>query len=81
MRYLLPKCPVCGKRAFIDHYTLEGVDMGFAIGCPSYKINDGVHGEDFRPKREGFFTATGAERWWKMNVQNYMEHQNKKDGD
>lgn len=39
----LPPCPVCGKKAYISHDLVDGYDFGYSIGCPSFKIDDGVH--------------------------------------
>lgn len=40
---LLP-CPICGKKAVVEHYFIDGFEFGWDAGCPSFRRNDGVHG-------------------------------------
>jgi len=44
MRKLLPPCPICGKKAYLHHDIVDGFDFGWDAGCPSFCLNDGVHG-------------------------------------
>lgn len=51
-RKLMPPCPICGKKATIMLHGFDGYFLGYDGGCPSFRINDGVHGIDksFDPK-------------------------------
>lgn len=40
---LLKDCPICGKKAYISRDEPDGFFMGWSVGCPAYKKNDGVH--------------------------------------
>ena len=40
----MPRCPICGKAAFLSHDVIDGFDMGFSGGCASFCLKDGVHG-------------------------------------
>jgi hypothetical protein len=39
----LKDCPVCGAGAVILKCEPDGNFMGYAVGCPRYRKNDGVH--------------------------------------
>lgn len=41
---ILKPCPVCGAKAFISRDTPDGFFMGWSVGCPRYRIGDGIHG-------------------------------------
>lgn len=70
----LPRCPVCGSKAFTAHDVLiEYGDFGYSAGCPNFAYDDGIHGitvgdEEHRFSRCGFYTLTGAEQWWRNRV-------------
>ena len=51
MRKTMPRCPICGKKAYLSHDIVDGFDFGFYAGCPSFCLNDGVHGisESYHP--------------------------------
>lgn len=42
----LSPCPVCGAKAYVLHDIVDGYDMGWSVGCPRFKISDGIHGCD-----------------------------------
>jgi len=44
LREKLPPCPICGKKAILDHDVVNGYDFGYSVGCTAFRINDGVHG-------------------------------------
>ena len=44
MKKRMPPCPICGKKAFLSHDIVDGFDFGWSAGCPSYCLDDGVHG-------------------------------------
>ena len=44
MRKRMPPCPICGKKAYLDHCIVDGFDFGYDAGCPSFCLDDGVHG-------------------------------------
>lgn len=44
LRKLLPKCPICGKKADISHDVVDGADYGYSVGCPSFRLYDKKHG-------------------------------------
>lgn len=68
MKKLLPPCPICGKKAFLSHDTIDGFDMGWSAGCLSYCLNDGVHGitESYDPEAPHMssWSAEGAVVGW-----------------
>ena len=52
MKKTMPPCPICGKKAYIDHAIVDGFDFGWDAGCPSFCLDDGVHGitESYDPE-------------------------------
>lgn len=66
----LPKCPICGKKAFIHRDIVDGFYFGWSVGCPAYCNNDGVHGHDentpdeLRLRRFYLDSKEECERWW-----------------
>lgn len=64
----MPPCPICGKKAYIMHIVVDGVEYGYSAGCPSYCLNDGVHGitESFDPEAPSVdgYTAEQAFYAW-----------------
>lgn len=73
----LPKCPICGAKAFLQGITAEGAWYGWSVGCPRYCLNDGIHGHDdntphkMRLAAHGFSTKYNAARWWRKRVLEY----------
>ena len=68
MKKLMPPCPICGKKAFIAHDIVDGFDFGYSAGCPSFLIDDGVHGitESFdpeAPRSEGYTANEAFDNW------------------
>ena len=64
----MPPCPICGKKATITSLSFDGYFMGFDGGCPSYRINDGVHHiqrwtDPKAPSVTGITPEIVAERW------------------
>ena len=39
----LPKCPICGGRAYIMHDIVDGFDFGWSVGCARACIGDKHH--------------------------------------
>lgn len=39
----LKKCPICGAKATVTKDSPDGNFMGYTVGCPRYKRNDGIH--------------------------------------
>ena len=37
-------CPVCGHKAFVSKDIVDGFYFGWSVGCPRFKIDDGIHG-------------------------------------
>lgn len=70
----LPPCPICGAKAFIRSNTVDGFWFGWSVGCPRFRLNDGIHGKDDDSPREewmsahGFYTKEDAEKWWMKRV-------------
>lgn len=70
----LPCCPICGKKAYLHGDTVMGFWFGWSVGCPSYCLNDGIHGhDDSTPRKErlfrcGFASKKTAIAWWKRRV-------------
>ncbi len=70
----LPVCPVCGAETYLHSDTVDGFWFGWSIGCPRYRLNDGIHGHDLNTPRErylaeyGFSTKEEAVAWWKKRV-------------
>ena len=71
---VLPPCPICGAKAFIRSNTVDGFWFGWSVGCPRFRLNDGIHGKDDDSPREermsahGFYTKEDAEKWWMKRV-------------
>lgn len=53
MRKKMPPCPICGKKAYLDHSIVDGFDFGYDAGCSAFCLDDGVHGisEPYHPDR------------------------------
>ncbi len=79
----LPDCPVCGAKAFIQCDTVKGFWFGWAVGCPRYCLNDGIHGHDGNTPREdrfvgiGFDTKEQAAAWWQRRVNRELNKENR----
>ena len=43
----LKPCPICGAKAFISHNNVDGFDFGWSVGCPRFRLADGIHGFDY----------------------------------
>ena len=71
----LKPCPVCGSQAFLIKETVDGFDMGYAVGCPRYHVGDGIHGIESIDEHylhgysaHNFFNKKGATKWWNEQV-------------
>lgn len=80
MRKRMPPCPICGKKAYLDHSIVDGFDFGWDAGCPSYCLDDGVHGitEPYDPEAPHIssWSAEKAFEGWLA----YCERREKQDG-
>ena len=60
----LPRCPICGSKAFISKDVVDGFYFGWSVGCPRACINDKVHKlneEEFNKARLVFFCLNSKE--------------------
>ncbi len=57
----LPKCPKCGKKAFIAQDMPDRL-RGWSIGCSGFFKGDGVH--ILKAAKSGFDTEQEAKAWW-----------------
>ena len=39
----LNNCPVCGTKAVVQKDEPDGFFLGYSVGCPRYKKDDGIH--------------------------------------
>lgn len=39
----IKNCPICNSKIFILRDEPDGFFMGYSVGCPRYKLNDGIH--------------------------------------
>ncbi len=66
----LPRCPICGAKAFLNRDVVDGFFMGYSVGCPRYALYDGIHGHDEnKPLKErltffGFSSREEAVKAW-----------------
>jgi hypothetical protein len=64
----MPPCPICGKKAYMMHDVVDGMDFGYSAGCPSFCLNDGVHGitksyDPEAPRVEGYSAQMVFDKW------------------
>lgn len=61
----LPVCPICGRKASIFHDVVDGADMGYYCGCPSFCLHDKIHGivDDKDPRTPRFYGFTAKEAY------------------
>lgn len=68
LRKRMNVCPICGKKAFLNHDVVDGFDFGYSGGCPSFCLNDGIHGiserYDPRAPRVTGYTAREVFNTW-----------------
>lgn len=60
----LPRCPMCGSKAFISKDVVEGFYFGWSVGCPRACINDKTHKlneEEFKKARLVFHNLNSRE--------------------
>lgn len=73
---LLP-CPVCGRKAFIMHDVVDGFEFGWSAGCPSFKLDDGIHGiseddrDKFKPIVHDMVSRQAAIDAWNLRVRTW----------
>lgn len=36
-------CPICGAKAFVKHFSVDGFEFGWGAGCPRFKRDDKYH--------------------------------------
>ena len=77
MRKTMPPCPICGRKAYLMHFIVDGFDFGYGAGCPKYCLDDGIHGisdcDDPRaPKVDGYSAEQVYDLWLE-----YCERMNK----
>ena len=36
-------CPICGAKAFVQHFVVDGFGFGWGAGCPRFRLNDKYH--------------------------------------
>ena len=72
----LNRCPICRAKAFLSHDIVDGFDFGFSVGCPRFRIGDGIHGIDTFGEAEkhgltwwGFFSKEAAAEWWNRRTE------------
>ena len=80
LRAKMPPCPICGKRAFLDHYVFDGANYGYASGCPAFKLND-KHGisrpdDPKKPRFDYCDTKEEAYEKWVEYCKKYKEGTN-----
>ena len=73
----LPKCPICGSKPFVSKDVVDGFYFGWSVGCPRYRLNDGIHGHGFdtpESKRLTIFGLNSKEecyRAWNERLKEY----------
>ena len=77
MLKVMPPCPICGRKAYLMHFIVDGFDFGYGAGCPEYCLDDGIHGisdyDDPRaPKVDGYSAKQAYDLWLE-----YCERMNK----
>ena len=68
LRKKMPPCPICGKEAFLHHFIVDGFDFGYSGGCPSFRLDDGVHGisesyDPEAPRADGYSAREVFDKW------------------
>ena len=68
IRKRMPPCPICGRKAYLDHLIVDGFDFGYWAGCPKYCLEDGIHGiseshDPRAPKVDGYSKEQAYEKW------------------
>lgn len=48
----LKPCPVCGAKAFLHRDAPDGFYMGYSVGCPRFRADDGIHGWSYNDPEE-----------------------------
>lgn len=41
----LKPCPICKSRAYIEKEMIEDSFFGWSVGCPRFRLKDGIHKE------------------------------------
>ena len=68
MRKKMPSCPICGRKAYLKHFIVDGFDFGYGAGCPRYCLDDGIHGisecgDPRAPKVDGYSAKHAYDLW------------------
>ena len=76
-------CPICGAKAYIMHDVVDGFDFGWSVGCPRFKLDDGIHGIDettqtikaefMRPRVMHCISRQSAIELWNKKVEDMAE--------
>lgn len=70
----LESCPVCGAKAYLFHDEVDGIELGYSVGCPCHCLNDGIKNQTLETAEEKnfpkhyFASAEKAAEWWNGRV-------------
>ena len=76
----LLRCPICGASAYLSKDVVDGFCFGYSVGCPRFRLRDGIHGIDEntpRSKRLSIFGLNSVEECiekWNERVSIYERH-------
>lgn len=71
----MQRCPICGAKPFVSRDIVDGYYFGWSVGCPRFRINDGIHGYTFESPEEDKLTCFGlpskeeCDEWWNKRVE------------
>lgn len=77
---MLLRCPICGAAAYLSKDIVDGYYFGYSVGCPRFRLRDGIHNIDEntpRNKRLSIFGLDSVEECiekWNERVSNYERH-------
>lgn len=73
----LLRCPICGAAAYLSKDVVDGFYFGYSVGCPRFRLRDGIHGIDENtPRRKrlsihGLNSVEECIEKWNERVSNY----------
>lgn len=79
-RNALLRCPICGAAAYLSKDVVDGFYFGYSVGCPRFRIRDGIHGMNENTplnKRLSIFGLNSVEECiekWNERVSNYERY-------